>query len=80
MSNLRLVPLTNAARLALNFDALAEAERAAAGLGVGDRLTLRRQDAAQAHATATTHRTQWLRGYRGAFGFVCLVLRRTDRL
>jgi SAM-dependent methyltransferase len=35
-------------------------------------------DAAQAHETAATHRTQWLRGYRDAFGFVCLVLRRTD--
>jgi cyclopropane fatty-acyl-phospholipid synthase-like methyltransferase len=35
-------------------------------------------DAAQAYETATTHRTQWLRGYRDAFGFVCLVLRRTQ--
>jgi cyclopropane fatty-acyl-phospholipid synthase-like methyltransferase len=34
-------------------------------------------DAAEAHAAASAHRTEWLRGYRNAFGFVTLVLRRT---
>lgn len=34
-------------------------------------------DSAQALAAATTHRDEWLRGYREAFGFVTLVLRRT---
>jgi SAM-dependent methyltransferase len=32
-------------------------------------------DSSQALAAATTHRDEWLRGYRDAFGFVCLVLR-----
>lgn len=35
-------------------------------------------DAAQALAAAADHRTGWLRHYRDAFGFVCLVLARTD--
>ncbi|MCT9090117.1 class I SAM-dependent methyltransferase [Streptomyces sp. ASQP_92] len=34
-------------------------------------------DAAQALDAADRHRTEWLRGYRDAFGFVCLVLRPT---
>lgn len=34
-------------------------------------------DAAQALAAATSHRSEWLGGYRDAFGFVTLVLRRT---
>ncbi|MDT0317161.1 SAM-dependent methyltransferase [Streptomyces millisiae] len=34
--------------------------------------------AATALTRATTHRDQWLRGYRDAFGFVCLVLRPTN--
>ncbi|MER6917270.1 class I SAM-dependent methyltransferase [Streptomyces sp. NPDC000594] len=34
-------------------------------------------DAAEALATATAHRTGWLREYRDSFGFLCLVLRRT---
>ncbi|MEU3505342.1 class I SAM-dependent methyltransferase [Streptomyces hundungensis] len=34
-------------------------------------------DAAQALAAAAEHRTEWLRGYRDSFGFVCLVLRPT---
>ncbi|MGP3970490.1 SAM-dependent methyltransferase [Streptomyces sp. 6N223] len=34
--------------------------------------------AAQALAASATHREQWLRGYRDAFGFVCLVLRRNS--
>ncbi|MFI9424787.1 SAM-dependent methyltransferase [Streptomyces achromogenes] len=34
-------------------------------------------DSAQALATATAHRDEWLRVYRDAFGFVCLVLRPT---
>ncbi|MFJ9037164.1 SAM-dependent methyltransferase [Streptomyces sp. NPDC102406] len=39
-------------------------------------------DSAYALETADTRRTEWLRGYRDAFGFVTLVLRRTrdDRL
>ncbi|MFI8191300.1 SAM-dependent methyltransferase [Streptomyces sp. NPDC085946] len=32
-------------------------------------------DHARALATAEAHRTEWLRGYRDSFGFVCLVLR-----
>ncbi|GLY87795.1 SAM-dependent methyltransferase [Actinoallomurus iriomotensis] len=32
-------------------------------------------DAAEALAVATAHRDGWLRAYRDAFGFVCLVLR-----
>ncbi|GAB2896562.1 class I SAM-dependent methyltransferase [Streptomyces mayteni] len=36
------------------------------------------QDSALALETATAHRTGWLRGYRDAFGFVCLVLRPTS--
>ncbi|NEB80757.1 class I SAM-dependent methyltransferase, partial [Streptomyces sp. SID14478] len=35
-------------------------------------------DAAEASALAAQRRTEWLRGYRDSFGFVCLVLRRTD--
>ncbi|MBC9724357.1 cyclopropane-fatty-acyl-phospholipid synthase family protein [Streptomyces sp. TRM68367] len=35
-------------------------------------------DSGQALAAADTHRTQWLRGYRDCFGFVCLVLRPTS--
>ncbi|MFC5635689.1 SAM-dependent methyltransferase [Streptomyces bullii] len=35
-------------------------------------------DAGQALAAADTHRTQWLRGYRDSFGFVCLLLRPTS--
>ncbi|MFE9407819.1 SAM-dependent methyltransferase [Streptomyces sp. NPDC006704] len=34
-------------------------------------------DSARALETAATHRTEWLRGYRDSFGFVCLVLRPT---
>ncbi|TDC19769.1 class I SAM-dependent methyltransferase [Streptomyces sp. 8K308] len=34
--------------------------------------------AATALTRATTHRDQWLRGYRDAFGFLCLVLRPTN--
>ncbi|WP_241253710.1 class I SAM-dependent methyltransferase [Streptomyces sp. W1SF4] len=36
-------------------------------------------DPAAAHvlATADTHRSQWLHGYRESFGFLCLVLRQT---
>ncbi|MEU3527654.1 class I SAM-dependent methyltransferase [Streptomyces sp. NPDC038707] len=34
-------------------------------------------DSAEALATATAHREEWLRLYRDAFGFVCLVLRPT---
>jgi cyclopropane fatty-acyl-phospholipid synthase-like methyltransferase len=34
-------------------------------------------DSAEALAAASTHRDEWLRAYRSAFGFVCLVLRRT---
>ncbi|MFF8592403.1 SAM-dependent methyltransferase [Streptomyces sp. NPDC015220] len=34
-------------------------------------------DGSQALAAATTHRDEWLRGYRDAFGFVTLVLRPT---
>ncbi|MGW8333541.1 SAM-dependent methyltransferase [Streptomyces sp. NPDC055897] len=34
-------------------------------------------DSAQALEAATVHRDEWLRGYRDAFGFVSLVLRRT---
>ncbi len=33
---------------------------------------------AQALETASVHRTEWLRVYRDTWGFVCLVLRRTD--
>ncbi|MEU7729404.1 class I SAM-dependent methyltransferase [Streptomyces sp. NPDC040724] len=33
---------------------------------------------AQALETATTARSEWLRGYRDSFGFLCLVLRRTE--
>jgi SAM-dependent methyltransferase len=36
-------------------------------------------DAEQALEVATTHRSEWLRGYRDSWGFVCLVLRRTDQ-
>ncbi|MFG2717737.1 SAM-dependent methyltransferase [Streptomyces sp. NPDC048416] len=36
------------------------------------------RDSAQALAAATTHRDEWLRGYRDVFGFVCLVLRPTS--
>ncbi len=36
-------------------------------------------DAAQALEAAAVHREEWLRGYRGAFGFVTLVLRRTSQ-
>jgi SAM-dependent methyltransferase len=32
-------------------------------------------DADEALAVAAAHRDEWLRAYRGAFGFVCLVLR-----
>lgn len=35
-------------------------------------------DSSQALAAATTHRSEWLHVYRGAFGFVCLVLRPTS--
>ncbi|MFG3056532.1 SAM-dependent methyltransferase [Kitasatospora sp. NPDC048239] len=35
-------------------------------------------DAAAARAAADRHRTEWLHGYRGTFGFVTLLLRRTD--
>jgi SAM-dependent methyltransferase len=35
-------------------------------------------DSAAALARATTHRDEWLKSYRGAFGFVTLLLRRTD--
>ncbi|MEV0720620.1 hypothetical protein [Asanoa sp. NPDC050611] len=34
-------------------------------------------DSAAVLGTAATRRTEWLRGYRDAFGFLCLVLRRT---
>ncbi|GGS45801.1 class I SAM-dependent methyltransferase [Streptomyces griseoviridis] len=34
-------------------------------------------DSAQALATAAARRTEWLRGYRDAFGFLCLILRPT---
>ncbi|GAA2237118.1 class I SAM-dependent methyltransferase [Streptomyces nogalater] len=34
-------------------------------------------DSTEALATATAHRDEWLRVYRDAFGFVCLVLRPT---
>lgn len=34
-------------------------------------------DAPQARDTAAAHREGWLRGYRGTFGFVTLLLRRT---
>jgi SAM-dependent methyltransferase len=34
-------------------------------------------DSAEALAAATTHRSQWLHGYRDSFGFLTLVLRRT---
>jgi cyclopropane fatty-acyl-phospholipid synthase-like methyltransferase len=34
-------------------------------------------DAAEALAVASAHRSEWLRAYRSAFGFVTLVLRRT---
>ncbi|MFE4633467.1 SAM-dependent methyltransferase [Streptomyces sp. NPDC056773] len=34
--------------------------------------------AAQVLETATAARSDWLRGYRDSFGFVCLVLRRTS--
>lgn len=33
-------------------------------------------DGTEALAAASTHRSEWLRDYRKAFGFVCLVLRR----
>jgi cyclopropane fatty-acyl-phospholipid synthase-like methyltransferase len=36
------------------------------------------QDGAEALAAASAHRSEWLRDYRKAFGFVCLVLRRTS--
>lgn len=36
-------------------------------------------ESAEVLETAATRRTQWLRGYRDAFGFVFLVLRRADR-
>jgi cyclopropane fatty-acyl-phospholipid synthase-like methyltransferase len=36
-------------------------------------------DSSQALAAAATHREQWLRVYRDAFGFVCLILRPTRR-
>ncbi len=36
------------------------------------------QDAQQALAAATAHRTAWLRGYRHQYGFATLVLTRTD--
>ncbi|MEV5436892.1 class I SAM-dependent methyltransferase [Streptomyces sp. NPDC052682] len=35
-------------------------------------------DSGKALAAADAHRTQWLRGYRDSFGFVCLVLRPTS--
>ncbi|KAA2250182.1 class I SAM-dependent methyltransferase [Solihabitans fulvus] len=35
-------------------------------------------DSAQALEVATSHRDGWLKGYRGIFGFVTLVLRRTS--
>ncbi|QLE73679.1 class I SAM-dependent methyltransferase [Streptomyces rectiverticillatus] len=35
-------------------------------------------DSAQALRTATTHRSEWLRTYRDGWGFVCLVLRRSQ--
>ncbi|MDH6128185.1 methyltransferase domain-containing protein [Kitasatospora sp. GP82] len=35
-------------------------------------------DSAEAAAVAAEHRTGWLRGYRGTFGFVTLVLRRAE--
>ena len=35
-------------------------------------------DSATALEAARVHREEWLRGYRGTFGFVSLVLRRTD--
>ncbi|MGP2439393.1 SAM-dependent methyltransferase [Streptomyces sp. JW3] len=34
-------------------------------------------DSAEVLATATARRTEWLRGYRDVFGFLCLVLRPT---
>ncbi|MQY32126.1 putative protein YjhP [Streptomyces sp. RB17] len=37
-------------------------------------------DSSQVLATATARRTEWLRGYRDAFGFVSLVLRPTPDL
>lgn len=36
-------------------------------------------DSEAALAAADTHREEWLHGYRDSFGFLCLVLRRTDR-
>ncbi|MFI6445822.1 SAM-dependent methyltransferase [Kitasatospora sp. NPDC050543] len=35
-------------------------------------------DAPAARAAADAHRTEWLHGYRGTFGFVTLLLRRTE--
>ncbi|MGC9441875.1 SAM-dependent methyltransferase [Streptomyces sp. WG5] len=35
-------------------------------------------DSAEALEVATTHRSQWLHGYRDSFGFLTLVLRRTS--
>ncbi|MFE4367128.1 SAM-dependent methyltransferase [Streptomyces sp. NPDC056835] len=35
-------------------------------------------DSAEVLAFATTHRSEWLHGYRDSFGFVTLVLRRTS--
>ncbi|MDF2256741.1 SAM-dependent methyltransferase [Streptantibioticus ferralitis] len=35
-------------------------------------------DSPQGLAVATTHRSEWLRGYRDSWGFVCLVLRQTS--
>ncbi|MFH8746441.1 SAM-dependent methyltransferase [Streptomyces rimosus] len=35
-------------------------------------------DRAEALAVAEAHRTEWLRGYRDSWGFLSLVLRRTD--
>ncbi|MEW2516364.1 class I SAM-dependent methyltransferase [Streptomyces sp. NPDC046870] len=35
-------------------------------------------DSSQALAAATTHRDEWLRVYRDAFGFLCLILRPTS--
>jgi SAM-dependent methyltransferase len=34
-------------------------------------------DSSHALAAATTHRSEWLRVYRGTWGFICLVLRAT---
>jgi cyclopropane fatty-acyl-phospholipid synthase-like methyltransferase len=34
-------------------------------------------DSSHALAAATTHRSEWVRVYRGAWGFICLVLRAT---